>query len=234
MYCSQPEAPRADFRYTSTVKITGGAAVSGTGSGGPPSTYLYKGQKARIDTGDIAVILDFDAHTVTTLHAGQRTYSVKSFSESAPATNTTGAIKSAARATGQTRTINGFNSHETVMTVDMEDAKSRQLGTGMEMEADVWASPDVPGARELHAFFTRNKADFPWAALTGGNNPATQLGMAAFQRGIADMDGVQMLQLIRMKAGGASLLEITVESSGFSTAAIPDSMFAIPADYRKQ
>jgi hypothetical protein len=33
--------------------------------------------------------------------------------------------------------------------------------------------------------------------------------------------------------GGASLIEITVDASGFSDAAVPDSMFAVPDGYRQ-
>jgi hypothetical protein len=35
-------------------------------------------------------------------------------------------------------------------------------------------------------------------------------------------------------AGGGSMFEITMESSGFSTAPVPDSVFAIPAGYTKK
>ena len=34
--------------------------------------------------------------------------------------------------------------------------------------------------------------------------------------------------------GGGSLFEITMESTGFSTAPVPDSVFAIPAGYQKK
>ena len=35
-----------------------------------------------------------------------------------------------------------------------------------------------------------------------------------------------------MGGGGGALFEMTMESSGFSTSSIPDSVFAIPADYK--
>jgi hypothetical protein len=34
-------------------------------------------------------------------------------------------------------------------------------------------------------------------------------------------------------AGSGALLEVTIESTGFSTASVPDSVFAIPAGYQK-
>ena len=43
----------------------------------------------------------------------------------------------------------------------------------------------------------------------------------------------QMLARMGGGAGGGSLFEVTMESSGFSTSAIPDSVFAVPGDYKK-
>ena len=43
----------------------------------------------------------------------------------------------------------------------------------------------------------------------------------------------QMLARMGGAAGGGSLFEVTMESSGFSTSAIPDSVFVVPGDYKK-
>jgi hypothetical protein len=70
-----------------------------------------------------------------------------------------------------------------------------------------------------------------------------QAGMAEMQAKIEEMkkQGGQQAQMAEMLAGrmgalrggsGASLFEVTMESSGFSTASIPDSEFAIPAGYQ--
>jgi hypothetical protein len=37
-----------------------------------------------------------------------------------------------------------------------------------------------------------------------------------------------------MGGGGGSLFEMTMESSGFSTSSVPDSVFEIPAGYTKK
>jgi hypothetical protein len=163
----------------------------------------------------------------------------------------------------------------------------------MQMEMDMWLSADVPGVGELRGFYQRNMEHMPWAALAGGGNPAIQAGMAEMRRKMAEMNGVQVLGVMKVKpaggvaapampqmttaqsaqmqaamaklqalqqqggpaaaaaaqamarmggmanggspAGGASgsLLEITMESTDFSTAAIPDSVFAIPAGYQR-
>jgi hypothetical protein len=159
----------------------------------------------------------------------------------------------------------------------------------MQMEMDLWLSSDVPGIGELRSFYKKNMDRFPWAALSGGaNQGGMQAGIAEMQRKIAEMGGVQVESVMKMKsAGGAgapampqmtaaqqaqmaaameklkamqqqggpgaaaaaqamarmgggaapgasnSLMEITTDASDFSTASIPDSVFAIPAGYQK-
>jgi hypothetical protein len=196
--------------------------------------------------------------------------------------------------TGAKKTVNGFDASELVMTMDLDSPEMRQLGK-MQMEMDMWLSKDVPGAGELRAFYKRNMDKFPWAALSGGGgNPGMQAGMTNLQRKIAELDGVQVLQVVKIKAAGGgaaatpamppmtpeqnakmadamaklqamqkqggpgaamaaqamarmgnvqpgaapagasnSMIEMKLESSGFSRDSVPDSVFAIPADYKK-
>jgi hypothetical protein len=154
----------------------------------------------------------------------------------------------------------------------------------MTMEMDLWLSTDVPGIGELRGFYKKNMERFPWAAMSGGGNRGgIQAGIAEMQRKMAEMGGVQVESVMKMKsAGGAgapampqmsaaqqaqmqaamarlqqqggpqaaaaaqamarmggapgasnSLMEITTDASDFSTASIPDSVFAIPAGYQK-
>jgi hypothetical protein len=163
-------------------------------------------------------------------------------------------------------------------------------GMKMQMELELWLSPDVPGAHELRSFYQKNGDKFPWATLgAGAGNAQMQKQMAAVQRKLAMMGGVPVMQVIRMKAagagapsdaqmaqaqagmqqamaqmeamrkqggqqaqaaeqamarmgamrgmtgaGGGSLIEMTMESTEFSTASIPDAVFAIPAGYTKK
>jgi hypothetical protein len=77
--------------------------------------------------------------------------------------------------------------------------------------------------------------------MTAAGNPQMEAGMEQARARLEEMkkQGGQQAataeqMLARMGgAGGGSLFEVTVESSGFSTASIPDSVFAIPADYQK-
>jgi hypothetical protein len=170
------------------------------------------------------------------------------------------------------------------MTMGVDIPQARQMGK-MQMEMDLWLSSDVPGIGELRSFYKKNMERFPWAAMSGGaGNQGMASGIAQMQRKIAEVGGVQVESVMKMKpAGGAgapampqmsaaqqaqmqaamarlqqqggpqaaaaaqamarmsgaapgasnSLMEITTDASDFSTASIPDSVFAIPAGYQK-
>jgi hypothetical protein len=284
---------RADFSYTTTNKTTGGtmAAMAG-GVNNPPAKQYFKGQKMKTDSGDTAIVLDFDAQTITTVNNKAKTVSVRSFNDvAATAKPNDMSVKIDVKETGQQKTINGYSAKELIMTMDLDSPQMQQMGK-MQMEMDMWLSGDVPGIGELRSFYKKNLERMPWAALSAGGNPAMQSAMVEMQRKLAEMNGVQVLSVIKMRqAGGAAapatpqmspaqmaqmqaamaklqemqkqggpqaaaaaqamarmggmangapaagasnaLIEITVESSDFSTASIPDSVFAIPAGYQK-
>jgi hypothetical protein len=264
-------AARADFSYTSTRK--GGA---GNQSGEVTKHYL-KGQKMMMDSGNRVILIDFDAQTVTTIQTAQKTYTVANFVDLGQTLQQTGAeISADVKETGQHKTINGFNASEFLMTIQVEMAQAR-AGMKMQMEMDLWVSPDVPGSQELKAFYQKNMGRFPWAAMAPGGNPSMQKAMVDLQRKMAGLNGVPVMEVVRMKAagsggdaqnaqlaqararleemqkqggpqaaaaaqalarmgggsGGGSMFETTMESTNFSTAAIPDSVFAIPAGFTK-
>ncbi len=198
--------------------------------------------------------------------------------------------------TGQRKTINGLDSKELIVTMQLDTGQQGRGMGKMEVEADMWISSAVPGAGELRSFYQKNADKFPWAAM-GGGNPALQSALAGLQKKIASMDGVPVEIVMRVKppagAGGAqmpampqmtaaqsaqmeqararleamaaqggpaaaaaqqalsrmggamggrgatpagnsgALIEMTIDSADFSTASIPDSVFAIPPDYQK-
>jgi uncharacterized protein DUF4412 len=269
-------AARADFSYTMTRKSSGPQTAPEQAT----KTYL-KGQKLLTDTGSIAILMDFDAQTVTTINKTQKTYTVMPFTQLGQAMQAAGGadVQVDFKETGQHKTINGFDASQAVMTMLMD---MPQMGSGgkMQMEMEFWVSSDVPGAQELRAFYQRNMGKFPWSAITGGANPSMAKAMAEMQKKMAGMNGVPVQQTIRMKpagnsaqtqqmtqgmaqarqrleamaaqggpqgdaakqalarmgamsGGGGSLFETTMESSGFSTNSIPDSVFEVPAGFQK-
>jgi hypothetical protein len=276
----------ADFSYTTTQKATGGQMAAMAAGQNQNSKFYLKGQKMKTDTGDTAIILDFDAQTITTVNNRQKTVSVRKFSDLVAATSDLNA-KIDVKETGQKKVINGYNASELVMTIQMDGPAEAQMGK-MQMEMDMWLSSDPPGVKELRAFYQKNMSRFPWAAMSGAaaGNAGMQAAMAEMQRKMAEMNGVNVMQVMKMKAAGAggvpampqmtpeqmaqmkaamarlqaqggpgaaqaqqaiarmqavqsgagaasgSLMEMTMESTDFSTNSIPDSVFAIPAGYK--
>jgi hypothetical protein len=79
----------------------------------------------------------------------------------------------------------------------------------MQMEMELWLSPDVPGYSEMENFYRRNMSRFPWAALAQGSNPSMRGTMAELQRKMASMHGAPVLEIMRTTMGGASAPSIT-------------------------
>jgi hypothetical protein len=267
-------AARADFSYTSTRKGTG------AGQAGEVTKHYLKGQKMMMDSGNRVILVDFDAQTVTTIQTAQKTYTVAKFTDLGQTLQQTGVdITADVKETGQKKVINGFNASEIVMTVQVDMPQAQQAGMKMQMEMDIWVSAEVPGSQEQKAFYQKNMGHFPWAAMAPGGNPSIQKAMTDLQRKLAGLNGVPVLEVMKMKSGGneaqaaqaqqgmaqararleemqkqggpqaaaaaqalarmgggssgGSLFESTIESSNFSTSAIPDSIFAIPVGFSK-
>jgi hypothetical protein len=264
----------ADFSYTTTTKGTGMMAAANNST-----KHYLKGQKLKIELGETAMIMDFDAQTMTSITNSSKTYTVTKFSELGQAVNgSTADVKIDVRETGQKKDINGFPSREVIMTMETSMDAGGRGPQKMTMQMDMWISSAVPGAGELRAFYQRNAAKFPYAAMAGrGGNQGMSKAMADLQKKMTSMDGVPVLQIMKMQmpgmeaqmaqaqkgmeqaraqleqmvkqggpgadmakkqlermggmSGGGGGMEITTESSGFSSASIPDSVFAIPAGY---
>lgn len=260
----------ADFSYTSTTKS------GGPGMGNQSTKTYLKGQKLKTDVGGTAFIMDFGAETFTSIDNTSKTYTVTKFSELGQTMKDSGAeLKVDVRETGQKKDINGFASREVIMTMDVTMDAPGRGAQKMSMEMQMWISSAVPGAAELRAFYQRNAAKFPYSAMAGGGaNQGMAKAMADLQKKMISMDGVPVLQIMKMKmqmdpqmakamadaqkqleqmkkanpeqakmmeqamggrmGGGGSLFEVTTESTGFSSASIPDSLFAIPAGYTQK
>jgi len=191
-------AARADFSYTQTSKSSGSESVT---------KHYLKGQKMLTDSGSVTTILDFDAQTVTSINKSQKTYTVTKFADMGQAAAAAGGadVKVDVKETGQHKTINGFDASEVVMTMQIDSPQMQGRGAGMklQMEMDLWISPDVPGAGDLLGFYKRNADRFPWASMAQGANPGMRAAMADLQRKISGLKGVPVLEVIRVKNPGA-------------------------------
>jgi len=272
-------AVHADFSYTSTMK--GGGMMPA--SAARPTHTLIKGDKMKVDTGDHAMIMDFGSQTITHINHAQKTYSVMPFGEVASQAGQAGVeVNVDVQETGQRKVISGFNCRQVIMTMEMDSPQARQQGAAMKMRMtmELWVSPDVPGYQELRSLHQRISSGPGWAAMMRGSGAGMQKNMAELQRKMANLNGVPVLQIMKMGAAGdaaqtaqmqqgmaqaraqleamkakggeqakmaeaalarmggagssgGSMMEMTIESSGFSTATIPAAEFAPPAGYQK-
>jgi len=189
-------AARADFSYTMTRKSAQGP--------GEITTEYVKGQKMMIDNANTAVVMDFDAQTITTVNKSQKTYTVRKFNDPGAALSGT-EMSLDVKETGQKKNVNGYDASELLMTVDIDNPQLQSRGMKMQMEMHIWISSAVPGAEELHAFYKRNMGNFPWAAIMQGGNAGMGKSIAELQRKLASMNGVPVLEVMKSKtAGGPS------------------------------
>ncbi|HEY4087148.1 MAG TPA: hypothetical protein VGM43_14475 [Bryobacteraceae bacterium] len=289
----------ADFSFSKTQKVTGGSMAAMAGSAGNRESKSYfKGEKAAEVASDSTILMDFAAQTITTINKVQKTYKVQKFSDVSAAASSNAQMTINIQDTGQTKTINGFNAKESLVTLDLDFAVGRGPAMKMAAEIEVWRSTDVPGAAEMRAFYQKNAANFPWAAMMGaGGNQSIQSAITQVQKKLAQSDGMVVEEVIRIKpagggaqaaqmpqapqltpeqqakmeaakaqmdamakqggaqavaaqramaamaamgrgpaaSGGASsaLIEMTIDNTGFSTEAVPDSEFVVPSDYKQ-
>jgi hypothetical protein len=268
-------AAHADFSYTMTQKSSGQLGSAGN----QVQKHYVKGQKMKMETGTVTTILDFDAQTITSINNAAKTYTVAKFSDVAGAAAGVD-VKADVKSTGQTKTINGYQASQTIVTMDMDMQQGQAAGMKAQMEIELWVSRDVPGSQELAAFYKKNAARFPASAL-GGGNPAMQQAMTKLQQQMAQAEGFPVEEVVRVKSAGGPamsaaqtqqmaqaraqmeamakqggpqaaamqaalarmgnmgsgsgpLMEMTMDAGDFSSAAIPDSVFAIPAGYEKK
>jgi hypothetical protein len=183
----------ADFSFTMTQKSGGGEV----------GKHYFKGQKMKVERGTKTTIMDFEAQTTTSIDDATKTYTVTKFGALAgPAASVE--VKADVKSTGQKKNINGYNAEQVIVTMDVAMPQLQNAGMKPQMEIEIWVSRDVPGNQELTAFYRKNAAHFPLAALNAGNNPSLQNAMAKLQQLMADLDGVPVMEVIRMKSGGGA------------------------------
>ena len=188
----------ADFSYSTTRKNSGAAAAAPEAV----TKHFFKGQKMFTDSGTTAMLIDFDAQTITNIDRLKKTYTVIKFAEIPDAGKQANVdAKVEARETGQTRKINGYTAKELLMTMAMDSPQMAQAGMKLQLDISIWMSSEVPGAGELKDFYTRNAAVFPWAVMGGGGMQKT---MADMQKTMASVGGVPVLQVIKATTGGGA------------------------------
>jgi hypothetical protein len=218
---------RADFSYEQTTKITGGmmagmmkvaGAFSKQAREPMTSTVSVKGNRMAVTHARGVNIIDLDAETMTDIDLEKKTYSVITFADFGKAMQKLSQkmgqkndsaqmnFKADVKNTGATRTINGFQTKEMVLTLTIEgqDEKSGQKG-GMNVVTDMWLAPNLPGYDEVKNFYARMAQKLAFApgmggfgAMMGGQQAGLAKGMSEMYKETSKIDGVPVLQVIRM------------------------------------
>jgi hypothetical protein len=220
-----------DFQYQSTVQMTGGALmqmtrfVPGAGKAREPqvTTVAVKGNRL-VRKGSIQTeIIDLEKRTITNVHPDKRTYSVMTFDQMKQMLNDMNAkvqeqkqqqpaapdmsIDANIEKTGQTRTIQGYDTKEAVLTMSMSmtDPRTGQSGA-MNMKMDMWVAPDVPGYPEVRDFYRRMAKELDWSP--GGfamlNRPDIARAVAKMMSQGGMIDGTPIEEILKIQPVAAA------------------------------
>jgi hypothetical protein len=227
--CAASTAAFADFSYEQNAKITGGAiagmmklagAFSKTAREPMSSTVMVKGDRmAHIGSNHISII-DLKSETVTDIDPQKKTYGVITFADMAKAMQRMTEkmaekgkeekadmnFKASVKETGEKKMVSGFNTKQVVLTIEMQatDQKSGNKGT-MNIVSDMWIAPDIAGYDEVRSFYKRMGQKLAWTP--GTNAMAMQRGdmmkgMGQLAKESAKLEGVPVLQIMKMGAAG--------------------------------
>jgi hypothetical protein len=228
---------RADFTYQQTTQMTGGALYEMLKSLGPfarqarepqVSTVIIKGNRMATVRKDQTTVIDLDKETITEIDHAKKQYSVVTFQQmkqameaalqraqqqkgkaasGAPQANADVNFKVSAKATGQTKAINGINSREVVMEF-VTEATDKSTGTSgaLNMTLDNWLG-DVPGYNEVKDFQKRLGEKMGYLFQSGMlqqamMRPETLKGFEAAGREMAKVQGAPVQSVIRMTSSG--------------------------------
>lgn len=215
-----------DFSYQETSKVTGGLMAGMMKVVGVFSkearepivtTVAVKGDRMVRKSSNHSQIIDLRGETITTVDMQKKTYSVMTFAQmkqmmdemaqklqdSKKKNDADLQFKVSANATGNTKSISGFDAREMLVKIIMEgtDQKSGQKGD-MVVTTRVWVAANVPGFGEFREFQRRmaEKLLFNPGANMLAANPELGRGMAEAYKEIGKLDGAPVLQW--MSLGG--------------------------------
>ncbi|MCX6638180.1 MAG: hypothetical protein NT090_24250, partial [Acidobacteria bacterium] len=195
-------------------------------------TVIVKGDRMVNLTADTAHITDLGKETITDINFKNKTYSVITFaqmrqamaqlqekmkSQKAPegADRADVDFKASVKETGQTKVISGLTAKEVILTLEMQ-VKDRESGKAgaMDVVSDMWLAPQIPGYGEVRDFYRRMAEKMAWApgAAMGGmgqSQPGMMKGMAELAKESAKLDGVPVLQIMRMGSSAQAMADFS-------------------------
>lgn len=219
----------ADFSYEESSKITGGAMAGMMKFAGafskqarePINKFVaVKGDRMVHADAHRASIIDLDKETITDINFDKKQYSVMTFAqmkqmmeemaqrmqsaraEAKPdAANPDMNYKVSLKDTGEKKQIAGFDTHEVILTIEMEsvDPQSGAKG-GAVITSDMWLAPKIAGHKEIADFNKRMAQKIAWTpgGMGAMGRPDMAKGMAGLQKEAAKLDGTPVLQVMKM------------------------------------
>jgi hypothetical protein len=220
---SSASACRADFQYTETTTITGGAVSGlmkfasrlGGGNAGPTvTTYQVKGNRMRIEHGNgQAEIIDLDRHLMITLDEKKRTYSSITFEQmraqldsmrQRPGLSPEGWARAKVTVTPMqnTRVILGQSAHEVQTTVSLQSQNGDAAGPSgnMTFDDDMWLAPSVTGYDEVRSFYVRMANETNWGPGGLSRDPRAAQAFDEINRHTSELKGFPLAQSVKLYA----------------------------------
>jgi hypothetical protein len=224
----------ADFSYKETTKITGGTItrmsrlMPGMGKALEPrtSSVYLKGSRLATVTNETMNIVDLDNETITEVNVNDKTWAVITFAEMRQAMEALARkmselqqaqpqppqadlnLKFDVKETGQTRSINGLDTRQFLLTIGMEAGAPQQatpIPVMSEMVSDTWLAKKIPGYDEIGKFHLRMGQKLAWGP---GLNPFVmqQRGGGEAMKKLAEesakLDGTPVYTITRIKGVG--------------------------------
>jgi hypothetical protein len=136
--------------------------------------------------------------------------------------------------TGETRSINGFNTTKSVMTITVrEKGKTLNESGGLVMTTDMWMTPGAPSTKDLTDFDTRYAQKLYGPAITGASAQDMAMAMAMYPQMKPALDKARA-EGGKMPAGTAILTEMRMESVPPGTANQASAAVAAPEEPKKK
>jgi hypothetical protein len=221
----------ADFTYEQSSKITGGmmagmmkfaGAFSKQAREPMNSTVMVKGDRMAMINKDRISVIDVGKETFTDIDLQKKTYAVITFadmmramqkaSEKVKTGDADMSFKADVKNTGATKQISGFDAKQTILTLTMEgtDKKSGNKGA-MVVTTDMWLAPSMAGYGEVRDFYMKMAQKMSWSPNSGifgalaAQQPGMSKGMAEVYKEMSKLDGVPVLQIVRMSGAGEGM-----------------------------
>jgi hypothetical protein len=218
----------ADFTYEQTSKITGGAIMSMVKVMGAfskqmrepmKSTTIVQGDRMATVSQQGTHVIDLSKETLTEINHQKKQYSVVTFAEFVEALKNLDSkikgekgdeyteinIKAKVETPGDTRDVNGITAKHAILKMEFEGTnKEGQKAVFMSMISDMWMAPEMAGYAEVKNFQQRMAQKLNWTPNSGmlsAMAPGSSKGMAEMVKEMSKLEGVPVLQVVKMTFG---------------------------------